>query len=90
MMTTYTTWTWTGAFHLHLVAALLNLHVILLHESLLCKKLFRGTLEENVEHFVDLFEMQATLARLTSEDRLLLLPTCLADKASRWYQQEKK
>ena len=55
-----------------------------------CKKLFKGTLDEDVEHFVDLFETQVTLARLTSEDRLLFLPTCLADKAARWYQQEKK
>ena len=55
-----------------------------------CKQLFRGTLDEDVDQFIDMFETQATLARLTEDDKLLLLPTCLADKASRWYQAEKR
>ena len=52
--------------------------------------MFRGTLDEDVDQFIDMFETQATLAHLTEDDKLLLLPTCLAHKASRWYQAEKR
>ena len=51
-----------------------------------CLQLFRGTLDEDVDQFINMFETQATLARLTEDDKLLLLPTCHADKASRSYQ----
>ena len=48
-----------------------------------CKETFKGTLDENVVHFLDLFVIHTTLARLTDADCLLLLPTCLADRAGR-------
>ena len=54
-----------------------------------CKETFKGTLDENVIHFLDLFKTQTTLARLTDADCLLLLPTCLRERAARWYHQEK-
>ena len=40
-------------------------------------------------HFLDLFETQTTLARLTDADHFLFLPTCLTEKAVRWYHHEK-
>ena len=55
-----------------------------------CKQMFKGTLDEVVDQFIDMFETQAELACLTSVDKLLLLPTCLADKACWWYQTEKR
>ena len=50
------------------------------------KQLFLGTLDEDVNQD----ETQATLARLTEDDKLLLLLTCLADKTSRLYHAEKR
>ena len=52
--------------------------------------MFKGTLDEGVDQFIDMFETQAQLVLLTPDDKLLLLPTCLADKASRLYQTEKR
>ena len=54
-----------------------------------CKETFKGTQDENVIHFLDLFETQTTLARLTDADSVLLFPTCLTERAARWYHQEK-
>ena len=40
-------------------------------------------------HFLDLFETQTILARLKDAKGLLLLPSCLRERAARWYNHEK-
>ncbi len=52
-------------------------------QSFKLKDRFHGTTEDNVSHFLDLFELQATIAGLTDDDRMLQLPTCLKDRALR-------
>ena len=54
------------------------------HIPFKCKETFKETLDENVIHFLDLFKTQMTLAMLTDADHLLLLPTCLTERAARW------
>ena len=54
-----------------------------------CKETFKGTLDENEIHFLDLFKTQMTLARLTDANRLLLPPTCLTERAARCYHHKK-
>ena len=53
------------------------------------KKSYSGTPHENVSIFLDTFHTQVALAGLDTESALLLLPTCLEDRARRWYQAEK-
>ena len=53
------------------------------------KDTFKGTLDENVVNFLDLFKTQRTLAWVTDADCLLLLPACMADRAARWYHHKK-
>ena len=53
------------------------------------KKPFTGALDDNVGIFIHSFETQTKLANITDDDALLLLPTCLEDRALRWFHEER-